>query len=147
MLNLFERNHFEKFKTTFRVSPLTLDDEAEYRCEITYEETGRWFKHTCLSHQVDILKRNCARKARPFYKLKTSFPKFKRRFSFLVQLHLKKLPNLRPPDLPFLAVRPSWVWRWRMGQRSTIAESSDPSLKELSLSSDANLEADDQFRK
>ncbi len=28
-----------------------LDDEANYRCEITYEETGRWFKHSCPSPQ------------------------------------------------------------------------------------------------
>jgi len=38
-----------------RLSPLMLDDEANYRCEITYEETGRWFKHTCLSPQITRL--------------------------------------------------------------------------------------------
>ena len=38
-----------------RLSRLKLKDQASYRCEITYEEAGRWFKDSCLAPQVTQL--------------------------------------------------------------------------------------------
>lgn len=38
-----------------RLAPIDLQDEAAYRCEITYEEAGRWFKDSCLAPQVTQL--------------------------------------------------------------------------------------------
>lgn len=37
------------------LSNTRLADEAVYRCEITYEEGGRWFKDKCLSNQMTKL--------------------------------------------------------------------------------------------
>ena len=38
-----------------RLSKLKLEDQATYRCEITYKEPGRWFKDSCLTPQVTQL--------------------------------------------------------------------------------------------
>ena len=38
-----------------QLAPTRLPDEAYYRCEITYEETGRWFKESCLQNQLTRL--------------------------------------------------------------------------------------------
>ena len=38
-----------------KLSPTRLTDEAYYRCEITYEETGRWFEESCLTNQLTRL--------------------------------------------------------------------------------------------
>ena len=38
-----------------RLSRLKLEDQARYRCEITYKEPGRWFKDSCSTHQVTQL--------------------------------------------------------------------------------------------
>jgi len=37
------------------LASLQLTDESSYRCEITYEETGRWFKDSCLNSQTTQL--------------------------------------------------------------------------------------------
>ena len=37
------------------LSETQLSDEALYRCEITYEESGRWFKGSCYSSQFSRL--------------------------------------------------------------------------------------------
>ena len=38
-----------------QLSRLNLEDQASYRCEITYKEPGRWFKDSCLTPQVTQL--------------------------------------------------------------------------------------------
>jgi hypothetical protein len=38
-----------------RLSRLKLEDQARYRCEITYKEPGRWFKDSCRTPQVTQL--------------------------------------------------------------------------------------------
>ena len=38
-----------------KLSPLILEDEAAYSCEITYEEPGRWFKDSCQDPQLTLL--------------------------------------------------------------------------------------------
>ena len=38
-----------------RLSRLKLEDQAAYRCEITYKEPGRWFKDSCLTPQITKL--------------------------------------------------------------------------------------------
>ena len=38
-----------------RLSRLKLEDQATYRCEITYIEPGRWIKDSCLTPQVTEL--------------------------------------------------------------------------------------------
>ena len=38
-----------------RLQDTRLSDEAYYKCEVTYEERGRWFKETCLHHQLTRL--------------------------------------------------------------------------------------------
>ena len=38
-----------------RLSKLKLEDQASYRCEITYKEPGRWFKDSCLTPQITQL--------------------------------------------------------------------------------------------
>ena len=38
-----------------KLSPLKLEDEGAYSCEITYEEPGRWFKDSCLDPQLTML--------------------------------------------------------------------------------------------
>ena len=38
------------------LTPLILEDQGKYRCEITYEDqAGRWFKDSCLAAQVTNL--------------------------------------------------------------------------------------------
>ena len=37
------------------LSKLKLEDQASYRCEITYKEPGRWFKDSCLTPQITKL--------------------------------------------------------------------------------------------
>ena len=50
---------FEDLKSHFflkvKLSPLMLEDEAAYSCEITYEEPGRWFKDSCQDPQLTLL--------------------------------------------------------------------------------------------
>ena len=38
-----------------KLSPLKLEDEGAYSCEITYEEPGRWFKDSCQDPQMSIV--------------------------------------------------------------------------------------------
>ena len=38
-----------------KLSPLQLEDQGAYSCEITYEEPGRWFKDSCLDPQLTML--------------------------------------------------------------------------------------------
>lgn len=38
-----------------KLSPLKLEDEGSYSCEITYEEPGRWFKDSCQDPQLTSL--------------------------------------------------------------------------------------------
>ena len=38
-----------------KLSPLKLEDEGAYSCEITYEEPGRWFKDSCQDPQMSMI--------------------------------------------------------------------------------------------
>ena len=45
-----------RFLMVVSLTPLILEDQGKYRCEITYEDqAGRWFKDSCLAAQVTNL--------------------------------------------------------------------------------------------
>ena len=45
-----------RFQMVVSLTPLILEDQGKYRCEITYEDqAGRWFKDSCLAAQVTNL--------------------------------------------------------------------------------------------
>ena len=45
----------KKHSMRVKLSPLKLEDEGAYSCEITYEEPGRWFKDSCLDPQLTMV--------------------------------------------------------------------------------------------
>ena len=45
----------KKHSMRVKLSPLSLEDQGTYSCEITYEEPGRWFKDSCLDPQLTML--------------------------------------------------------------------------------------------